>query len=191
MRGKLLIVVLFVVAVAGVVWLAQRRGALSLSGTAGGTGPGAPSGDRVTVTFVYGTEKRDWVEAAAESFRARHRDVDLKLVGQGSLESAQAILEGKLQPTAWAPADSLVLSLLESDWRTKNGTALFGTGEDAPAPLVISPLVFVAWEDWPRCSPSSERPHHPEGAPPGAVRGPGVAGDRRQAGVGLREVRPH
>ena len=148
MRGKLLIVVLFVVAVAGVVWLAQRRGALTLPGTsAGGGSSGASSGAQVTVTFVYGTEKRDWVEAAAESFRSKHRDIELKLVGQGSLESAQAILEGKLQPTAWAPADSLAMSLLESDWRTKNGTALFGTGEDAPAPLVISPLVFVAWDD--------------------------------------------
>ena len=148
MRGKLLIVILFVVAVGGVVWLAQKRGALFLPGTSGGGGAsGTPSGGQVTVTFVYGTEKRDWMEAAAESFRARHRDIELKLVGQGSLEAAQAILEGKLQPTAWAPADSLAMSLLESDWRTKNGTALFGTGEDAPAPLVISPLVFVAWDD--------------------------------------------
>ena len=148
MRGKLLIVVLFLVAVAGVVWLAQKRGVLSLPGAPGSTGgPGASSGARVTVTFVYGTEKRDWVEAAAESFRSKNRDIELKLVGQGSLESAQAILEGKSQPTAWAPADSLAMSLLESDWRTKYGTALIATGEDAPAPLVISPLVFVAWED--------------------------------------------
>ena len=45
MRGKLLIVVLFVVAVAGVVWLAQRRGALTLPGTsAGGGSSGASSG---------------------------------------------------------------------------------------------------------------------------------------------------
>lgn len=148
MRGKLLIVILFMVAVGGVVWLAQTRGALTLPGTSGASGSsGTPSGGQVTVTFVYGTEKHDWVEAAAESFRARHRDIELKLVGEGSLEAAQAILEGKLEPTAWAPADSLAMSLLESDWRTKNGTALFATGEDAPAPLVISPLVFVAWED--------------------------------------------
>jgi Bacterial extracellular solute-binding protein len=148
MRGKLLIVILFIVAVAGVVWLAQKRGALSLPGVPGSTGgPGTSSGDRVTVTFAYSTEKRDWIEAAAESFRSKNRDIELKLVGQGSLEGGAAILEGKLQPTAWTPADSLVMSLLESDWRTKYGTALFATGEDAPAPLVISPLVFVAWED--------------------------------------------
>jgi hypothetical protein len=148
MRGKLLIVVLFVAGVAAVLWLAQSRGALKLPGAPGSAGgSGAAAGDKVEVTFLYSTEKRDWVEAAAESFRAKHKDVELKLVGAGSLESAQAILEGRQQPTAWSPADSLVLSLLESDWRTKNGTALFGTGEDAPAPLVISPLVFVAWED--------------------------------------------
>ena len=148
MRGKLLIVVLFLVAVAGVVWLAQKRGALSLPGVPGSTGgPGTPSGDRVTVTFLYGTEKREWIEAAAESFRSKNRGIELRLVGQGSLEAATAILEGKSQPTAWSPADSLVMSLLESDFQTKYGIALFATGEDAPAPLVISPLVFVAWED--------------------------------------------
>lgn len=148
MRGKLLIVVLLLLAMGGVVWLAQRRGALVIPGS-GATpgGPGASTGATVTVTFVYGTEKKDWVEAAAESFRSKHPEIELKLVGQGSLESAQAILDGQAQPTAWGPADSLVLSLLESDWRTKNGTALFSSGEDAPAPLVISPLVFVAWED--------------------------------------------
>ncbi|HZX42459.1 MAG TPA: ABC transporter substrate-binding protein, partial [Myxococcaceae bacterium] len=74
MRGKLLIVVLFVAGVAAVLWLAQSRGALTLPGTRGGSGePATPSGVRVTVTFIYGTEKRDWVEAAAESFRAKHR----------------------------------------------------------------------------------------------------------------------
>jgi hypothetical protein len=149
MRSKALIIVLFLAAIAGVVWLAQRHGALNFPGSAStsGAAPGAPPGARVTITFLYTTEKRDWVEAAAESFRGKHPDVDLRLVGQGSLESAQAILDGKAQPTVWTPADSLVLALLESDWRTKNGTALFGTGEDAPSPLVISPLVFVAWED--------------------------------------------
>src|SRR5262249_19724519 len=147
MRGKLLIVVLFLVAVAGVLGLAQKRGAISLPGSTGGTSSPGTSGGQVTVTFVYGTEKKDWVEPPAAAFRARPEDIDRKPVGQRSLEAAQAILEGKLQPTAWAPADSLAMSLLESDWRTKNGTALFGTGEDAPAPLVISPLVFVAWED--------------------------------------------
>ena len=150
MRGKLLIVILLLLAMAGVVWLAQKRGAIVLPGTGPSTGgsTAVPSGSKVTVTVVFGTEKRDWIESAAESFRAKHPEVELRLVGQGSLESAQDILDGKSQPTVWAPADSLVLSLLESDWRTKNGTALFASGgEDAPAPLVISPLVFVAWED--------------------------------------------
>jgi hypothetical protein len=57
------------------------------------------------------------------------------------------VLEGKVQPTAWSPADQLVLNLAASDWETKTGHALFGAGEDAPAALVITPLVFVAVED--------------------------------------------
>jgi hypothetical protein len=40
------------------------------------------------------------------------------------------------------------MNLAESDWRTKGRGDLFATtGDDAPQSLVITPLVFVIWED--------------------------------------------
>lgn len=150
MRSKLLIVVLFLAAVGGVLWFAQQqRSGPRPAGSATGAVTSASQGKAtdVVVTFVYGTEKREWVEAAAQSFRSEHPNVELQLVGMGSLESANALLEGKIQPTVWSPADQLVLNLAASDWETKSGSALFGTGEDAASALVITPLVFVAWED--------------------------------------------
>src|SRR5262249_6493175 len=54
----------------------------------------------------------------------------------------------KVKPTIWSPADSLVLRMAVDDWQTKLHKPLFPTdGEDAPQPLVVTPLVFAIWED--------------------------------------------
>src|SRR5262249_53489321 len=59
-----------------------------------------------------------------------------------------AIFDGQLKPAVWTPADSMVMNLLVSDWQTKNHANIVATsGDDAPQPTLLTPLVFVAWED--------------------------------------------
>ncbi|GHG64857.1 substrate-binding domain-containing protein [Comamonas sp. JC664] len=108
-----------------------------------------PRGVRTEITFLYSTEKQAWVEEAAADFQKAHPLIRVNLVGRGSLEAAQAILEGRERPTVWSPADSAVLRMLESDWATDAAREpLFAAdGDAAPRPLVVTPLVFVAWED--------------------------------------------
>ena len=141
MKSKAIIVAVFLLAAGGIFWGTQRTP----------TGPSSVSratGNRTRVSILYSTEKKEWLEAVAQDFQKDHPEIDVALEGMGSLDAAQGILEGKLKPTVWSPADSGVLGLLASDWQTKNGAALFAeSGEDAPSPLVITPLVFVAWED--------------------------------------------
>ena len=145
MSGKLVIVVLFLVAAAGILWSVRRGAAPTAAGA--GSSQSARSGEPTEITVVYGTEKQEWLEAATAAFAQKNPEVKVTLVGKGSFEAAQLILDGKLTPTVWSPADSLVLSMLDADWQTKHGQPLFGTGEDAPQPLVITPLVFAVWED--------------------------------------------
>lgn len=109
-----------------------------------------PSRRRVTdITFLYSTEKREWVEAALADFQRTHPHVRVTLVGKGSLEAARAILEGREQPTVWSPADSAELRMLAADWATdaSHGPLFATQGEAVPHPLVITPLVFVGWQD--------------------------------------------
>jgi hypothetical protein len=155
MKSKL-IIVFFFVAVAGVLgWRALHPHPPSpdtpaAPGGAGGAGPAPrpPAGPRTAITVVFGTEKDAWMQASVAEFRAANPELDVELVSKGSLEAAQDILDGKLRPTVWSPADSLVLGMLDADWRTKNGAPLFAAdGELAPQPLLLSPLVFVVWED--------------------------------------------
>jgi hypothetical protein len=121
-----------------------------MTGAAGGSGAvGAPAGGSdVDLAFEYSTEKKDWLEAAVAEFQRANPRIHVKLVGKGSLESANAILDGSDRPVLWSPADSLVANLLASDWQTKNRSPLFPvSGDDGPQPLLLTPLVFVVWEE--------------------------------------------
>lgn len=155
MKSKIVILVLFVGA-ALAIFVFNRRGtnpgaALSTSASPeplpGPSAPPAPPREVTELPFVYSTEKKDWVEAAIAEFSSTHPEIKVTPVGKGSLEASDGILDGSLKPVLWSPADSLVLKLFAGDWLTKNGQAAFGEGDDAPEPVLLSPLVFVAWED--------------------------------------------
>ncbi len=143
MNGKIIIVALFAAAAGGIFFYTQR----APNTVAPGIKVTAPPSDQVEITFLYSTEKKDWVESCATAFRQAEPGIKLTLQGQGSLDSAQAVADGKAAPTLWSPADSSVLALADSDYRTRTNTSLWAMGDDAPQPLVLTPLVWVAWED--------------------------------------------
>jgi len=150
MNYKVLIVIGFLLAVGAILffnWKRDTKG-FATEGPAG-TASAPRSKDAVEVTFLYSTEKKDWIEAETALFSKEHPEIQIKLTGRGSLEAAQELVDGKEKPTLWSPADSLVMSLGAADFETKNSARLIaaeGT-EDAPQALVITPVVFVVWED--------------------------------------------
>jgi hypothetical protein len=140
MKAKAFLVLGFLV-VASVVWLLGRPAAPPGIGS-------APAGDVTELTVLYSSEKKEWIEAAAAGFAKAHPDIHLALVGKGSFDMAQSILDGRDKPVVWSPADSLVMNLVESEWETRTRARLVdAAGEDAPAPLVVTPLVFAVWDD--------------------------------------------
>ena len=157
MKPKLAIVIGFLITAGVIIFLAaggkgkQGRagpgaGSAGTTETAAG-GPARP-GTVVEVPFEYSTEKREWLEAAVGEFERANPGIKVKLTGRGSLDSVNDILDGKSQPVLWSPADSSLANLLASDWETKYGKPLFpASGDAAPQPLLLTPLVFVVWED--------------------------------------------
>lgn len=154
MKSKAIIIVGFLVAVLVIIGITLSSTKKPDSGA-----PAEPSGDgsaskpappaQVTeISMLYSTEKKEWIEAAQASFQKEHPEIKVNLIGQGSIDGAQAIVDGKQKPTIFSPADSLIQNLLASDWEAKYRTPLFAaSGDDAPSALVITPLVFVIWED--------------------------------------------
>lgn len=147
MNARVIIIIGFIASAATVVYFVTQKPGTSDSPVSGDK-PEVKTGGGVEVTMLYGTEKQPWVEAAAAQFQKDNPSIKITLQGKGSLDAAQAILDEKSKPTVFSPADSMVLNLLASDWQTKNHADLFAaSGDDVPQPLVITPLVFVVWED--------------------------------------------
>lgn len=110
-----------------------------------------PGGAPVIVTLAYSTEKESWLKAAVERFAATNpriggRSIQIVLEGKGSREIVSDIVQGSSQPTVFSPASMLQIEQLRSAWAAKSSSPIIGTGTDAPRPLVITPLVLLAWE---------------------------------------------
>jgi hypothetical protein len=158
MKAKIVIVMIFALVAGVILWRAKlppsseapkpNEVAADSAGVkpAQATPPVVPQA-ATEISFVYSTEKKEWIDAALVEFGKVHPEIKVALIGKGSLDAAQAILDGKDKPVLFSPADSLVLNLLDADWQTKQRTELVAKGEDAPQPLVITPLVFAIWED--------------------------------------------
>ncbi|MBC8159801.1 MAG: substrate-binding domain-containing protein [Roseiflexaceae bacterium] len=133
--------------------------------------PLGPAGEPVTITIWYGTEKRDWLEASKASFERTNPSVNghpiiIQLRGVGSAEMAERIgreqfAAGDPLPTVASPAASLWLPVMDQEWAARNSTPLIATGNEAPQPLVLTPLVLVAWQQradvlWPNGATNGE-----------------------------------
>jgi len=112
----------------------------------------------VVVTVWYGTEKREWLEESVRRFaatnpRVGNRPVQIELKGLGSREQADRVARQEwgedTPPTVISPASSMWVEVLETDWAARNPGAppVVATGADTPQPLVLTPIVVVAWEE--------------------------------------------
>lgn len=103
----------------------------------------------VTVSIVYGSEKREWLDPLVEQFNASRARLEsgevirVEATAMGSIESVEAILAEQIQPTIWSPASSLYLPVANAEWRRAHAEDLV-TG--TPRNLVLSPVVIAMWQ---------------------------------------------
>lgn len=135
--------------VAVLVTAARLLGAPLGSGLAGV--PIEPKREPVVLTLWYSTEKEQWLQAAIAQFAATAPTVDgrpiqVNLVGLGSNEIVERVAAQSwgagAAPAAISPASQTQIDLL----RARAGDVVLG-GADAPQPLVVTPLVLVAWAE--------------------------------------------
>jgi Ca-activated chloride channel family protein len=106
-------------------------------------------GKRVTVTMYYGSEKEAWLVPLVEAFnQAKSRTeggstIVIEAIPMGSIESGDAIVEQRIQPTVWSPASSAYVPVTDSKWLQAHGEPLV-TG--TPKDLVLSPVVIAMWQ---------------------------------------------
>lgn len=105
-------------------------------------------GEQVTVSIVYGSEKKEWLEPLVQQFNAaRNQTADGKTIvveatAIGSIEAVRGILDGTLQPTVWSPASSVYIPVANAEWKKNHADDLV---VGSPNDLVLSPVVIAMW----------------------------------------------
>jgi eukaryotic-like serine/threonine-protein kinase len=155
--------VLGLLVIAGAVGLARAlRNSASRRAAEGGAAPrglgdNSKAGERasgaaaleakpVEIHIAFGTEKQRWLDEVTGEFQKtpEGRRMIIKLHGMGSVEGAQAVLEGPepIPIHVWSPASSAYRDLFEQEWRAKHKNNPILRSEN----LALTPMVFVTWE---------------------------------------------
>jgi ABC-type Fe3+ transport system substrate-binding protein len=120
--------------------------------------PFARTPEPVVVTVWYGGEKRAWLEDAVARFaatapRVGSRPVRIVLRGVNSREQALRVARedwrGDGAPAVVSPDSGTWVEALRAEWaaRSPGAAEIVAGGPLAPVPLVVTPLVAVAWEE--------------------------------------------
>lgn len=117
--------------------------------------PTQPPPNSVTIRFLYGSEKKDWVEAATQAFNLSHvqtttnkKTIVVETKAEGSGQSMDDILQGAEKPALWGPASAVWLPLINDEWTKKQGSDL--VNPDECQSVVASPIVIMMWEPYAR-----------------------------------------
>jgi len=107
----------------------------------------------LNITITYSAELKEWLQPAADAFNAQNKKVGDQTVRVGleAVDDGDAmrdILAGRRKPTAWIPASTIWVNLLNNQWRsTHQADLLLRSGEYAATSLVRTPMVFVMYFD--------------------------------------------
>src|SRR5687768_680047 len=102
MKAKLVILLAFLGAALAVVYFNVTRGGATSENAppkASESNPPVslpePSGNAkpVDISFVFSTEKKEWLDAALSEFATAHKEIKVNAVGKGSLEASDQILD--------------------------------------------------------------------------------------------------
>src|SRR6516162_6898965 len=107
-----------------------------------------PSGDKLELTFTYGSEKEKWIEEVTAVFnRGDHRiasgkRIYVRAIPMGSGEAIDEALEGRRQPHLISPASAAFIKLGNAQSQSKTGKDLIAATDN----LVLSPVVIAMWK---------------------------------------------
>jgi len=115
----------------------------------------APGKGSIEIIMVYGSEKREWIEAVVPEFEewyeARfHKSVSVICIPMGSGKSMSQILLGQIKPVVWSPASSVWIPLMNYLWEQDHPDLVkkYGPIVKDWEPLVSSPIVIITWEEF-------------------------------------------
>jgi ABC-type Fe3+ transport system substrate-binding protein len=105
------------------------------------------------ISVLYSPELRAWLQPATDRFNAdKHKvgnqAVEVTLEATDDGDALHGIVSGSRNPTAWIPASTIWVNLLNNQWRPTHQTdLLLRSGEYGTTPMVLTPMVFVMYDE--------------------------------------------
>ncbi|HST04852.1 MAG TPA: substrate-binding domain-containing protein [Chloroflexia bacterium] len=107
----------------------------------------------LSISVLYSAELSSWLAPATDSFNTQKKkvgdrvvQVTIETLDDGSAE--REIVAGRRSPTAWIPASSIWVNLLNQQWRANHAAdLLLRSGEYGTTPMALTPMVFVMFAD--------------------------------------------
>jgi len=98
--------------------------------------------------MVYDSTEQAWIDTVVKDFNSQRETacdgpITVQATPMDLGQSIQRILDGKLQPDIWNPGGSVWLSLLNTQWHSKNGKDLVDITNTSS--LISSPVVIAMW----------------------------------------------
>jgi Ca-activated chloride channel family protein len=154
-RSRVLFLIILGVSVLVVAIIALNNRPVSLeeqaqrNATATAAARNALLANTVRIVVSYGTEKRRWLEDATARFEALYPNIDVELLGEGSMEAYRALSSvtdsstnywrNRPLPILWSPGGRIQVAMLNADQGREFATQC--------RDLVLSPLAFIMWKD--------------------------------------------
>ena len=108
----------------------------------------AKSDDKaIEVTFLYGSEKEEWIKDVTDAFnksgaQVGGKAVTVKAIPEGSGECIDDLLSERVKADLVSPASGAFILLGNADSKAKTGKELIGPTKN----LVLSPVVIAMWK---------------------------------------------
>jgi Bacterial extracellular solute-binding protein len=107
----------------------------------------------LNISVLYSAELRAWLQPATDAFNAQNKKVGDQAV-QVTIETLddgaalREIISGRRTPTAWIPASTIWVNLLNQQWRANHASdLLLRSGEYGTTPMALTPMVFVMFAE--------------------------------------------
>jgi hypothetical protein len=109
----------------------------------------------VSITMVYSSEKRAWVESIVTEFVNWYSEnnagetISVNFRPMGSRSMCISTITGEIKPVILSPASSIWLHFLNNRWNDLFGQDIINLSNSAEnAVLIYSPFVIGTWEDF-------------------------------------------
>ena len=107
-----------------------------------------PDPNAVRLTFLYGSEKEDWIKDVTDAFNksgaktAAGKPIAVKATPEGSGECIDDVLSERVKADLVSPASGAFILLGNAESKEKGGKDLIGPTKN----LVLSPVVIAMWK---------------------------------------------